>query len=118
MADNSWAIRWRELPKDILFVGTDVQLDQRTLTQLSTLPAEPVPDFSVLDQDEGQLPTETIWGTPVFFFPDGTTSTVRLVLANERQRTVDVWLRGLTGTVRVGRLQTLDTLLPTGETLP
>ena len=117
---ESWGIRWRELPQEVVFLGADVQLDQRTLSQLSTLPEEPVPDFEVdpRERDRLQGTTETTWGTPVFFFPDGTTSTVRLLLANEQQRTIEVWLRGLTGTTRVGPIQSVATYASPEGALP
>jgi Tfp pilus assembly protein FimT len=100
--------RGRELPKDVVFLGADVQLDQRTLSQLSTLPADATLEIAALADQDAQSMAETTAGTPVFFYPDGTTSTVRLVLANEKQRVVEVWLRGLTGTVRVGPIQALS----------
>lgn len=117
---ESWGLRWRELPQEVVFLGADVQLDQRTLSQLSTLPEEPVPDFEVdpRERDRLQGTTETTWGTPVFFFPDGTTSTVRMLLANEQQRTIEVWLRGLTGTTRVGRIQSVATYASPEGALP
>ena len=100
--------RWRELPKDVVFLGADVQLDQRTLSQLSTLPTDPTLEMAALSESAATSFAETTSGTPVFFYPDGTTSTVRLVLTNEKQRVVEVWLRGLTGTVRVGPIQALS----------
>ncbi len=106
--NDPYAKRWRELPDDVVFVGADVQLDQRTLSQMSTMPQDSMLDYSAFEPDEAQQLTETTSGTPIFFFPDGTTSSVRLLLANDQQRTVEVWLRGLTGTVRVGQVQSLD----------
>ena len=39
---------------------------------------------------------------PVFFFPDGTTSTATLILENKYQRRIELSLRGLTGVITVG----------------
>lgn len=41
------------------------------------------------------------WSPPVLFYPDGTSSTLRIVLKNERQTFVMVKLRGLTGVAEV-----------------
>ena len=39
----------------------------------------------------------SVWSTPIFFFPDGATSTAAVLLKNDRDRCVEVRLRGLTG---------------------
>ena len=39
-----------------------------------------------------------VWSTPIFFFPDGTTSTAAVLLKNDRDKCVEIRLRGLTGT--------------------
>ena len=54
---------------------------------------------------EDQLPVgaELNWSEPILFYPDGTTSTARLVLKNEYDRCIDLSLRGLTGVVTVGK---------------
>jgi hypothetical protein len=38
------------------------------------------------------------WSTPIFFYPDGSTSTAAILLKNESGRCIEVRLRGLTGT--------------------
>ena len=40
----------------------------------------------------------TVWSTPIFFYPDGSTSTAALLLKNESGRCIEIRLRGLTGT--------------------
>jgi len=45
--------------------------------------------------------------TPILFYPDGTTSTARLLLRNEYDRSIELSLRGLTGVARVGELKTV-----------
>ncbi len=42
------------------------------------------------------------WSDPIEFYPDGTTSTARLRLANDRGQAVELALRGLTGVAVVG----------------
>jgi len=42
--------------------------------------------------------TKTAWSTPIFFYPDGSTSTAAILLKNEAGRCIEVRLRGLTGT--------------------
>jgi prepilin-type N-terminal cleavage/methylation domain-containing protein len=44
----------------------------------------------------------TAWSEPILFYPDGTSSTVRLVLRNEFDRAIELSLRGLTGVVTMG----------------
>ena len=39
----------------------------------------------------------TAWSTPMFFYPDGSTSTAAILLKNEAGRCIEVRLRGLTG---------------------
>ena len=39
-----------------------------------------------------------VWSTPIFFFPDGTTSTAAVLLKNDRDKCVEIRLRDLTGT--------------------
>ena len=43
---------------------------------------------------------------PVYFFPDGTCSNVQIRLENEYHQTIGLSLRGLTGVVTVGEVQT------------
>ncbi|MDR3234626.1 MAG: prepilin-type N-terminal cleavage/methylation domain-containing protein [Planctomycetaceae bacterium] len=41
--------------------------------------------------------TAGVWSSPIFFYPDGTTSTATVVLQNELGKSITVRLRGLTG---------------------
>lgn len=50
------------------------------------------------------------WSDPIYFFPDGTTSTARLLLHNELELYVVLDLRGLTGVVTVSPVLTADEL--------
>jgi prepilin-type N-terminal cleavage/methylation domain-containing protein len=88
-----------ELPDDVMFLGLAFA------TQASADEAVPI-------QDAGQaaVPSDG-WSAPILFFPDGTTSAVRLYLQNDREQLIDVTLRAMTGTSRVGEIQSLDGLL-------
>ena len=50
------------------------------------------------------------WSQPIFFYPDGTTSTAQLVLRNEHELYVLVQLRGLTGVATVSDVMTAEEL--------
>ncbi len=97
-----------QLPQFVSFVGADVQMDQRTVLQLSGL-APTNNGFG-----SSTAPAEASWGTPIYFFPDGTSSSALLVLRNDRQQAIAVTLRGLTGTSRLGRVQAENTILLQG----
>lgn len=45
------------------------------------------------------------WSAPVFFYPTGRTSSARFRLLGRYDEFVDVTLRGLTGSVKIGKLQ-------------
>ena len=49
---------------------------------------------------------------PILFYPDGTTSTAKVVLANDRNSYLVVSLRGLTGVAQVSDLLGLEELPP------
>lgn len=101
-----------QLPEDVIFMAANVQLDQRTTLEMSSLDASPVvADFSSETGMEG-MTGEPSWGMPIFFFPDGTTSTAQLVLSNDNQETVTLNLRGLTGIARLGKVESITQRFP------
>lgn len=53
-------------------------------------------------RSEDLLSAQPASGTSLFFYPDGSTSTGRVVLQNEHDRCIEVSLRGLTGVATVG----------------
>ncbi len=57
-----------------------------------------------------------IWSTPIFFYPDGTTSTAAVLLKNSRDKCIEIRLRGLTGTGTVSEMAAVDNY--TGELDP
>jgi hypothetical protein len=44
------------------------------------------------------------WSTPILFYPNGRTLNARLELSNG-EHSVDITLRGLTGTARIGQVR-------------
>ena len=77
--------REQTLPEGVTFVGSETAPDTRASTIVSM-----------------GVSTATGGSEPILFYPDGTTSTARLVLRNEYGRTIELSLRGLTGIVTVG----------------
>ena len=55
--------------------------------------------------------TQTQWSDPILFFPDGTTSTATLRLRNEYDDEIELTLRGLTGTVKIGETYSAEEVL-------
>ena len=88
----------RSLPEGVTFALGETAFDTR---------AQTVPSEAEL------LPaTEPIASEPILFYPDGTTSTARLLLKNEHGRTIELSLRGLTGVVTVGETRSAEGQLP------
>ena len=96
------------LPEEVYFLGADVALDQRSSAQMIYYQDEVsnVQDFSNRDGTT----TASEWGMPIFFFPDGSTSSARVVLANARGMAISLELRGLTGVARVNSIQLADSV--------
>ena len=79
--------REQTLPEGVTFVGGQTAPDTR-----ASMIVSPVAGGS----------------QPILFYPNGTTSTARLVLRNEYGRTIELSLRGLTGVVTVGETTTAE----------
>mgnify|MGYP001817556859 CR=1 FL=1 len=117
--DSMSAEAWNELPKDVMFLGADVVVDDRSAFEVSSLQELPnMSDLAVRFQDDAREVQNLTWGAPIFFFPDGSSSSAQLVLVNEAQRTISVTLRGLTGMTRIGNVQSLDQLGMAGGMQP
>ncbi|MCA9187040.1 MAG: prepilin-type N-terminal cleavage/methylation domain-containing protein [Pirellulaceae bacterium] len=76
------------LPEGVQFGSSAVQADQRSIYVTET--AAMLGNQSMTGSQD--------WSTPIFFYPDGTTSTSQLVIVDEKQRAIVVTLRGMTGT--------------------
>ena len=79
----------RALPEGVVFVDAETTFDTRAESFQSEM--EP-PDAAAAG-----------WSEPILFYPDGSTSTTRLILRNEHDRCIELALRGLTGVVTVGQ---------------
>lgn len=82
------------LPEGITFAGGESAWDSRAEMFGADTTA-------FLSQDQG-------WSGPIFFYPDGTTSTARVMLRNERNRYIIVCLRGHTGMVSISDVETSE----------
>ncbi len=79
-----------ELPEGVTFVQAQTFFDSRDQAATEDIAGAGLP-----------LPA-----APILFYPDGTTSTTRLLLMNEQESYVVVQLRGLTGIAKVSELLT------------
>jgi hypothetical protein len=82
------------LPKNIRFAGGQTTADSRAQVAASN-------DTTTATATDAQL----AWADPIFFYPDGTTSTAVVRLQNQYDRMIELSLRGLTGVAIVGPLQ-------------
>ncbi len=82
-----------ELPEGVVFVGSESEMDDRSAF------------ITLTTADAGE---EALWSPPIFFYPDGTSSTSRILIRNGRGRYVMVSVRGLTGVVQVSDLLTVE----------
>jgi len=87
-----------KLPDGIAFLALQNYEDQRAAMLSGDVLAQGV---DVLAQDAQAAPQPL---APVLFYPDGTTSDTVLLLRDSSQRMIQVVLRGLTGTARVGEV--------------
>lgn len=84
------------LPEGVVFDANQTLQDMRAM---------------LIGADAAQpLAGEAAWSEPIYFFPDGTTSTARLLLHNELGLYVVLDLRGLTGVVTVSPVLSADEL--------
>ncbi len=84
------------LPEGVLFVSSQTLQDTRS---------------GEVEQGLGANGSSNTVARPVLFYPDGTTSTAQLILADERQNYIEISLRGLTG------VATVREILPGGQPL-
>jgi prepilin-type N-terminal cleavage/methylation domain-containing protein len=74
----------KTLPEGVKFVTPDTPA-------AASLPSAP--------EMESSADLSECWSDPILFYPDGTTSDARLMLANDGGSSIEIMLRGLTGTV-------------------
>ena len=87
----------RALPDKITFVAGQTEYEARA---------------EVLASDTQNLPAECDWSDPIVFYPDGTASTATLTLQNEHGRTIELFLRGITGLASLGNVQSGEGFVP------
>ncbi|MEK6236698.1 MAG: prepilin-type N-terminal cleavage/methylation domain-containing protein [Planctomycetales bacterium] len=71
----------------------------------------------LLQANAGAGPAAAGWSDPIFFYPDGTTSTAAVVVGDQRAKYIEVSARGLTGLIRVSRPMS-EAAVVTGEASP
>ncbi len=84
----------RRLPEGVTFVSSETDLDTRAALVAAEL-------------EESGL-AETGWSDPILFYPDGTSSTARLVLKNDHDRYIEVQIRGLTGVINLSEVRSTE----------
>jgi hypothetical protein len=65
----------------------------------------------IAEEAEQSSVTDAVWSEPILFYPDGTATSARLVLKNEHGRSIELTLRGLTGVVSIGTVQSSEEAL-------
>jgi len=99
-----------KLPGTVVVADVITVAEERAAFYLGlTAPGETVvEEFSELeammtgDVRLGETPgTDGTWSSPVFFYPDGSTSTAAMLLRNGMGRCIEIRLRGLTGSSMV-----------------
>jgi prepilin-type N-terminal cleavage/methylation domain-containing protein len=85
-----------ELPEGVSFLGIEATASLRDASIQQAL------------QDQQGLAQE--WSPPILFYPDGTSSTVRITLTNVRQQFILLKLRGLTGVAELSDLMRAEEL--------
>jgi prepilin-type N-terminal cleavage/methylation domain-containing protein len=78
-----------KLPEGVWFAGGASAIDARA-------------QQAAAGQEPGAA--DGLYGTPILFYPDGTTSEAELVLANEHNRLITLRLRSITGSSRASSL--------------
>lgn len=94
----------RNLPEGVTFLVGDSAIDTRAVWASETELLAFGPDLMQADAPE--------CADVIRFYPDGTTSTARLLLKNEHDRVIELVLRGLTGVVTVGEVKALGEQVP------
>ena len=90
LSNQAAPAKLKQLPEEIVFVASDTTQEARELLAAQGTDA-------LQNQD-------TSMSAPIFFYPDGTSSTARLFVKNQRERYIKLTLRGLTGVVYVSDL--------------
>jgi prepilin-type N-terminal cleavage/methylation domain-containing protein len=79
-----------ELPEGVRFQSADVGTDPRS--------------GSIATNNQSSSISDAAWSRPILFFPDGTATRATIVVLGQRERSILVELRSLTGGVKVGEI--------------
>ncbi len=82
MTSNNWQVE-----ESVIFSEAQVIGDMRSAVQIGTA--------TLATASNGG------WSNPILFYPDGSTSTARVVVQNRKGRRIGIELRGITGSTRV-----------------
>ncbi len=91
------AVKEERLPEGVIFSLAAAEFDTRAM--------------EIEGEAAQQQTAQTQWSQPILFYPDGTSSQARVILANEKGEAVMVKLRKLTGLTTVSEMSTLDQLV-------
>ena len=117
MASEETGARLVTFPGSVFVVDVIAFPDERTAFYLGlTTAGENEVEENVSESEEvtrletrlGETSAQdgAVWSTPIFFFPDGATSTAAVLLKNDRDKCVEIRLRGLTGTGTICEMTT------------
>lgn len=98
-----------ELPDGIFFLGSEALSDRRSLAIDQALVGAPSMMPTAGEPDEAAI---AAWSQPVLFYPDGSSSNARVVIANRRNQVVEISLRGLTGMSQASDILRPEELVP------
>jgi hypothetical protein len=91
------------LPQGITFRGCEIENDSRAMTA----------GANSLDAELNNNPLMQVnWSAPIYFYPDGTASSARLQICNDRNCAIELALRGMTGVVKIGEIIYVEGALP------
>jgi prepilin-type N-terminal cleavage/methylation domain-containing protein len=91
--NNASAVNYPELPKGVVFRECNIQNDSRAQACSSSNTAN--------GTSNSASTTNVGWSSPIYFYPDGTSSSATLQIGNDQNRRIIVTLRGMTGVVKV-----------------
>lgn len=118
-ASEETGTRFIELPKSTFAADLIAMPDERAAFYLGlTSAGESDIEDNVSESDEvtqqeirlGQTSGSdgSTWSTPIFFYPDGTTSTAALLLKSDSGRCIEVRLRSITGLATMGDIFSVE----------
>jgi len=99
------SVETTDLPEGVRFVAGQAEAEARDLF---------VGANSAAGGATGGMPTDALdggmWSPPIYFYPDGTSSTAQVVIVNVRENYIVISLRGLTGVIKVSDMLSADEL--------